>query len=301
MVVLLAGVGSVVAEVVAARSSSAVVVRVGLVVATVGFAVLLVAPAFGVFVAGLAAYGLALGLVDASSNMQAVTVEHLYRRPILPSFHAFWTAGGILGTLVTLATSGVDARPGAAAAARLPRRGPRRALRPPRPAGRDRRHGRRAVAAHRAPRRRDGPLLHGRHGRDDVGTGLPRRHARRPDRASPPSPRSPTSSRRSWPAPSATVSSTAHGAVWLLRISGVVAAAGARRHRLRPDVGRRRRRLHDPRRRRRDHRAAQLLGGRAPSPAARTPTAPASASTRPTRSSPASTSSTTSVRCSAPC
>jgi fucose permease len=111
MVVLLAGVGSVVAEVVAARSSSAMVVRVGLVVATVGFAVLLVAPAFGVFVAGLAAYGLALGLVDASSNMQAVTVEHLYGRPILPSFHAFWTAGGILGTLVTLATSGVDLGP----------------------------------------------------------------------------------------------------------------------------------------------------------------------------------------------
>ncbi len=111
MVVLLAGVGSVVAEVVAARSSSAVVVRVGLVVAAVGFAVLLVAPAFGVFVAGLAAYGLALGLVDASSNMQAVTVEHLYRRPILPSFHAFWTAGGILGTLVTLATAGVDLGP----------------------------------------------------------------------------------------------------------------------------------------------------------------------------------------------
>ncbi len=111
MVVLLAGVGSVVAELVAARSSSAMVVRVGLVVATAGFAVLLVAPTFGVFVGGLAAYGLALGLVDASSNMQAVTVEHLYRRPILPSFHAFWTAGGILGTLVTLATSGVDLGP----------------------------------------------------------------------------------------------------------------------------------------------------------------------------------------------
>ncbi|GAB3064951.1 hypothetical protein GCM10027053_30060 [Intrasporangium mesophilum] len=108
MVVLLAGVGSVLAEVVATRSSSAMVVRVGLCLATAGFAVLLVAPSFGVFVAGLAVYGLALGLVDASSNMQAVTVEHLYRRPILPSFHAFWTAGGILGTLITLATAHVE-------------------------------------------------------------------------------------------------------------------------------------------------------------------------------------------------
>jgi MFS family permease len=112
MVVLLAGVGSVVAELVAARSSSAVVVRVGLVTATLGFGSLLLAPTFAVFVAGLAVYGLALGLVDASSNMQAVTVEHLYRRPILPSFHAFWTAGGILGTVVTLATAGIDLGPG---------------------------------------------------------------------------------------------------------------------------------------------------------------------------------------------
>jgi MFS family permease len=108
MVVLLAGAGSVLAELVATRSSSAVVVRSGLVLATLGFGTLLLAPAFGVFVAGLAAYGLALGLVDASSNMQAVTVEHLYRRPILPSFHAFWTAGGILGTLITLATADVQ-------------------------------------------------------------------------------------------------------------------------------------------------------------------------------------------------
>ncbi len=111
MVVLLAGVGSVLAEVVAKRSSSAVVVRVGFVLATAGFAVLLVAPAFWVFVAGLAVYGLALGLVDASSNMQAVTVEHLYGRPILPSFHGFWTAGGVVGTLITLATASVDLGP----------------------------------------------------------------------------------------------------------------------------------------------------------------------------------------------
>ena len=43
--------------------------------------------------------------------MQAVTVEHLYRRPILPSFHAFWTAGGIVATLVTLATSDTPVGP----------------------------------------------------------------------------------------------------------------------------------------------------------------------------------------------
>ena len=40
-------------------------------------------------------YGVGLGIVDASSNMQAVAVEHRYRRPILPSFHGAWTFGGL--------------------------------------------------------------------------------------------------------------------------------------------------------------------------------------------------------------
>lgn len=111
MVVLLAGLGSVAAEVVARRASSAVVVRLGLLLAAAGFTALMTASRFGAFVAGLAVYGLALGLVDASSNMQAITVERRYGRPILPSFHAFWTAGGIAATLVTLATVDVALGP----------------------------------------------------------------------------------------------------------------------------------------------------------------------------------------------
>jgi MFS family permease len=111
LVVLLAGAGSVLAEHVAARRQSATVVRLGFGAATLGLATVFVAESPPVFVAGLAAYGLALGLVDASSNMQAVTVEHLYGRPILPSFHGFWTAGGILATLLTLLLSGVEIGP----------------------------------------------------------------------------------------------------------------------------------------------------------------------------------------------
>ncbi len=49
-------------------------------------------------------YALGLGMVDAAGNMQAVALEHRYDRPILPSFHASWTAGGILATLPALAT-----------------------------------------------------------------------------------------------------------------------------------------------------------------------------------------------------
>jgi Na+/melibiose symporter-like transporter len=44
-----------------------------------------------------------LGAVDATTNMQAVALEHLYDRPILPSFHGAWTLGGFLGSGVALA------------------------------------------------------------------------------------------------------------------------------------------------------------------------------------------------------
>jgi MFS family permease len=107
MMVLLAGVGSVVAETLAKRHSSATLLRFGLGLLAVGVPVATTAPALGVFIAGLAVYGVGLGVVDASTNMQAVALEHDYGRPILPSFHGAWTLGGILGAAITLATADV--------------------------------------------------------------------------------------------------------------------------------------------------------------------------------------------------
>ena len=49
--------------------------------------------------------GRGLGVVDATTNMQGVALEHRYGRPILPSFHGAWTLGGLIGASVTLATS----------------------------------------------------------------------------------------------------------------------------------------------------------------------------------------------------
>jgi fucose permease len=103
MMVLLAGVGSVLAEVVAHRRDSASTLRAGLLLIAVAVPVLTTAPTFAVFVGGLAAYGVALGVVDATSNMQAVAVEHRYGRPILPSFHGAWTFGGLVGAGLALA------------------------------------------------------------------------------------------------------------------------------------------------------------------------------------------------------
>jgi fucose permease len=104
MMVLLAGAGSVAAERLAARRDSATLLRAGLLLGGVALVVLATAPEAGVFVGGLAAYGVALGVVDATTNMQAVALEHRFGRPILPSFHGAWTLGGILGASLTLAT-----------------------------------------------------------------------------------------------------------------------------------------------------------------------------------------------------
>jgi fucose permease len=95
----------VLAEVVAHRSSSAAMLRVGLATVAVAVPVVASAPTVLVFVLALAAYGVGLGIVDATSNMQAVAVEHRYGRPILPSFHGAWTFGGIVGASYALAAA----------------------------------------------------------------------------------------------------------------------------------------------------------------------------------------------------
>jgi MFS family permease len=106
MMVLLAGVGSVVAEALAKKRDSALLLRAGLVLIGVAVPVLCLAPTTAVYVAGMAGYGIGLGIVDASTNMQAVALEHQYGRPILPSFHGAWTLGGVLGATIGLATAG---------------------------------------------------------------------------------------------------------------------------------------------------------------------------------------------------
>jgi sugar phosphate permease len=91
MMVLLAGVGSVLAEQLAGRHDSATLLRAGLAAIAVAVPAMALAANLAVFVAGMAAYGVALGMVDATTNMQAVALEHRYGRPILPSFHGAWT------------------------------------------------------------------------------------------------------------------------------------------------------------------------------------------------------------------
>nr|WP_240641350.1 MFS transporter [Nocardioides ferulae] len=101
-IVLLAGVGSVLAERVAARRDSATMLRAGLLLVALAVPVFSAAPSVLVLVGGLVLYGLGVGIVDATTNMQGVALEHRVDRPLLPSFHGAWTLGGVLGAAGTL-------------------------------------------------------------------------------------------------------------------------------------------------------------------------------------------------------
>ncbi|MFJ3958922.1 MFS transporter [Arthrobacter sp. NPDC090010] len=100
--VILAGAGSVVAGQLARRFDSARALSLGLVLIGAGAVGAGLAPGLELFCLFLAIYGVGLGTVDASMNMQGVALEHRLSRTLLPGFHAAWTAGGIAATLVAL-------------------------------------------------------------------------------------------------------------------------------------------------------------------------------------------------------
>lgn len=108
MASVVAGGGSVLAEAIAARTASRIGLRSGLaliVVAVVGVAL---APGVPFFFACFAVYGVGLGMVDATANMQAVALQQRVGRSILTSFHAVWSVGAIAGALWVSAFSGLD-------------------------------------------------------------------------------------------------------------------------------------------------------------------------------------------------
>jgi len=104
VVAILAAVGSAVAAWLAGRLGSGSTLRIGLVGLAAGLVIAALAPAFVAFCIGIGLYGLGLGCVDATTNMQAVACEALQGRSILTSFHGAWSAGGILGALETSGT-----------------------------------------------------------------------------------------------------------------------------------------------------------------------------------------------------
>ncbi|MCX6406217.1 MAG: MFS transporter [Propionibacteriales bacterium] len=97
LVAVVAGFGSVLAGVLATRRSSGSALTTSLVGIGAGAALVGWAPSYPLLVAAFAVYGVALGGVDATMNMQGVRVEALRGRSVMTGFHACWSIGGIAG------------------------------------------------------------------------------------------------------------------------------------------------------------------------------------------------------------
>ncbi|MEU7766042.1 MFS transporter [Nocardia sp. NPDC049190] len=109
LVSLLAGGGSVAAERLALRWSSRDTVRIGLLLVAISGAAVAFAPNTEGLLIALGGYGLAVGVVDASTNMQAVFVQRGYGTFILSSFYAAWSAGAISGALFVSTAAALQA------------------------------------------------------------------------------------------------------------------------------------------------------------------------------------------------
>jgi len=94
-----AALGSLVADAIARRASSRRGVVVGLSLQAVGLVATAFSPGTAMLAASVLLYGLGLGLIDASSNMQGVLAQRGRATPLLGRFFATLTAGSIVGAL----------------------------------------------------------------------------------------------------------------------------------------------------------------------------------------------------------
>jgi MFS family permease len=69
------------------------------------------APSLILFVIAALLFGAAKGGVDVGINAQAVVVEKCYGQPIMSSFQALWSVGGLAGGFLTSATLGLGSTP----------------------------------------------------------------------------------------------------------------------------------------------------------------------------------------------
>ncbi|GAA1777863.1 MFS transporter [Luedemannella helvata] len=105
---VVAGVGSVLAGVLVPRRGSGPVLRVAGPAVCLGVALVGAATSLALFFPAVALFGLAVGAVDATMNMQGVAVQRRYGRSILASFHAWWSIAGIAVTLFTALTAWLE-------------------------------------------------------------------------------------------------------------------------------------------------------------------------------------------------
>ena len=69
------------------------------------------APALPVLTVALVLFGAALGTMDVAMNIHGAVVEALYRRPLMSTFHGFYSIGGFAGALISSALAAAGAVP----------------------------------------------------------------------------------------------------------------------------------------------------------------------------------------------
>ena len=87
------------------------VMRVAATVLCVSLPLLPLAPTMTLLMVSLLIFGIGFGLLDVSMNVQAVTVEEGYNRPIMSTFHGVFSIGGLLGAAVAGVVAGAGVAP----------------------------------------------------------------------------------------------------------------------------------------------------------------------------------------------
>ena len=108
VVAVVSGVGSVFAGMVAERRTSSVALRAALITIALGALLVGLAPNKPLLVAAFVLYGLGIGGVDASMNMQGVRVQAAYGRSVMANFHGVWSVAGIAGALYASGVTKLD-------------------------------------------------------------------------------------------------------------------------------------------------------------------------------------------------
>ena len=87
------------------------VMRVAATVLCVSLPLLPLAPTMPLLMVSLFIFGIGFGLLDVSMNVQAVTVEVGYTRPIMSTFHGVFSIGGLLGAAIAGVVAGAGVAP----------------------------------------------------------------------------------------------------------------------------------------------------------------------------------------------
>ena len=108
VVAVVSGFGSVFAGTIAERRTSSVALRTGLMTIALGALLVGLAPNKPLLIAAFVLYGLGIGGVDASMNMQGVRVQAAYGRSVMANFHGVWSVAGIAGALYASGVTKLD-------------------------------------------------------------------------------------------------------------------------------------------------------------------------------------------------